>query len=86
MERYPDLLCISLFIIRQEITHIVILEKVKKTQKHCLLKKAHKCILQNVLGKTLNLGVLDSGCTKTVCGEEGLKCYVDSLGEEESIT
>ena len=86
MERYPDLLCVSLFTIRQEIAHIVILEKVKKTKKHSLFKKAHKCFLQNVLGKTLNLGVLDNGCTKTVCGEEGLKCYVDSLHEEENIT
>ena len=46
-------------------------------------QEAQKCFLQNFLGKTLILAVLDSGCTKTVCGEEWLKCYVDSLSEEE---
>ena len=39
--------------------------------------------MQNFLGETLILAVLDSGCTKTVCGEEWLKCYVDSLSEEK---
>ena len=46
-------------------------------------QEAQKCFLQNFLGETLILAVLDSGCTKTVCGEEWLKCYVDSLSEEE---
>ena len=46
-------------------------------------QEAQKCFLQNVLEKTLNLAVLDSGCTKTVCGEEWLKCYIHSLSEEE---
>ena len=27
--------------------------------------------------------ILDYSLTKTVCGEEWLKCYVDSLREEE---
>ena len=48
-----------------------------------LTQEAQKCFLQNFLGKTLNLAVLDSGCTMTVCGEEWLKCYANSLSEEE---
>ena len=46
-------------------------------------QEAQKCFLQNFLGQTLNLAVLDRGCKKTVHGEEWLKCFVDSLSEEE---
>ena len=27
--------------------------------------------------------MLESGCTKTVCGEEWLRCYIDTLSEIE---
>ena len=27
--------------------------------------------------------MLDSACTKTVCGEKWLKCYIDSLSDLE---
>ena len=27
--------------------------------------------------------VLDSGCTKTVCGQEWLKCYIESLCDDD---
>ena len=37
----------------------------------------------NFLGEALNLAVLDSGCTKTACGEEWLKCYIDSVSDLE---
>ena len=37
----------------------------------------------NFLGETLNTAVLDSGCSKTVCGEVWLNCYLKSLSEEE---
>ena len=46
-------------------------------------QEVQKCFLQNFLGETLKLVVLYSECTKTVWGEEWLKCYVDSLSEEE---
>ena len=39
--------------------------------------------LTKFLGETLNLAGLDSGYTKRVCGDEWLKCYVDSPREEE---
>ena len=32
---------------------------------------------------TLNFVVQDCGYTKTVCGEEWLKCYIDSLSDLE---
>ena len=38
---------------------------------------------RKLFGETLNLAVLDSECTKTVCGEEWLKCYTDSLSDLE---
>ena len=33
-------------------------------------QEAQKCFLQKFLEETLNLGVLDSGCTKTLSGEK----------------
>ena len=32
----------------------------------------------------LNTAVLDSGCTKNVCGKLWLDCYIDSLSKEGS--
>ena len=40
-------------------------------------QEVQKCYVQNFLGETLNLAVLDSGCTKTVHGQEWLKYYSD---------
>ena len=37
----------------------------------------------NSSGETLNLAVLGSGCTKTMCGEEWLNCYLDTSSEKE---
>ena len=45
--------------------------------------EVQKCYVQNFLGETLNLAVLDSGCTKTVCGQEWLKCYIESLCDDD---
>ena len=49
-------------------------------------QEVQKCFIENFLGETLNLAVLDSGCTKTVCGEQWLNCYIDSLSETEKKT
>ena len=57
--------------------------KIHENKVTLFTQEAEKCFIQNFLGETLNLAVLDSGCTKTVCGEEWLKCYIDSLSEEE---
>ena len=39
--------------------------------------------MDSLLGETLNKALLDSGCTKTVCGEEWLKYYLESLPEAD---
>ena len=57
--------------------------KSQENQVTLFTQKAKKCSLQVFLGETLNLVVLDSRCTKSVRSEEWLKCYVDSLSEEE---
>ena len=46
-----------------------------------LHKKSRNNLLK-VLGETINLAVLDSGCSKTVC-EEWLSCYLDTLSQKE---
>ena len=33
--------------------------------------------------KTFNMTLLDSGCTKTVCGEMWLQHYLQSLSQDE---
>ena len=47
------------------------------------MQEVQKCYVQNFTGETLNLAVLDSGCTKTVCGQEWLKCYIESLCDDD---
>ena len=42
-------------------------------------QEVQKCYVQNFLGETRNLAVLDSGCTKAICGQEWLKCLTESL-------
>ena len=34
-----------------------------------------------LLGETLGYGIIDSGCSKSVCGDVWLKCYLDTLSE-----
>ena len=46
-------------------------------------QEVQKCYVQNFLGETLNLAVLGSGCNKTVCGQEWLKCYIESLCDDD---
>ena len=40
--------------------------------------------INQFVGETLNAAVLDSGCTRTVCGKLWLDCYIDSLSKEDS--
>ena len=35
------------------------------------------------VGETINTAILDSGCTKTVCGAVWLDCYLNSLSTED---
>ena len=40
-------------------------------------------VLQCLVGDTLSMAILDSGCTRTVCGENWLNCYLETLTENE---
>ena len=37
----------------------------------------------NFVGETLSCAVLDSGCTRTVCGKVWLNCYLDTLSDDD---
>ena len=39
--------------------------------------------MKNFVGETLCCAVLDSGCTRTVCGKVWLNCYLDTLSDDE---
>ena len=42
-------------------------------------QEMHECYMTKFVGETLNCTVLDSGCTKNVCGESWLTNYLDIL-------
>ena len=39
--------------------------------------------VENFLGETLSYAILDSGCTKSVCGKVWLQCHLDALNESD---
>ena len=39
--------------------------------------------MEKLVGKTFNMALLDSGCTKTVCGEQWLKVFLDTLSPND---
>ena len=39
--------------------------------------------METLIGETLSMAVLDSGCTKTVCGETWLSRYLETLSDED---
>ena len=39
--------------------------------------------MKTLIGETLSMAVLDSGYTKTVCGETWLSCYLETLSDED---
>ena len=41
--------------------------------------------MDTLKGETLNMAVLDSGCTKTICSKTWLNCYLESLSSEELV-
>ena len=46
-------------------------------------QEVQKCYVEDFRWETLNLTVLDSACTKTVCGQEWLKCYIEILCDDD---
>ena len=43
----------------------------------------HPNKLKNLVAESWNAAVLDSGATKTVCGQSWLDCYIESLNESD---
>ena len=39
--------------------------------------------MDTLIRETLNMAVIHSGCTKTVCGQVCLDCYLQSLTSED---
>ena len=39
--------------------------------------------MDKLTGETLSMTVIDSGCTKTVCDQVWLDCYLQSLSNED---
>lgn len=48
-----------------------------------LLSDLHDNNLNNLLGETIGYAILDSGCTRTVCGDKWLDTYLDTLSISE---
>ena len=72
---------------------VVVEEEVDLTEQVCKIQsnenkvtlftpEVQKRFIENFLGENLNLAVLDSGCTKTMCGEEWLNCYFDAFSRK----
>ena len=49
-------------------------------------QEIHDCYIEQFVGETLNSAVLDSGCITTVCGENWLKCYMDTLPDKDMVS
>ena len=41
--------------------------------------------MKHFVGETLETAVLDSGCTKNVCGETWIQCYLETFDESEKM-
>ena len=42
-----------------------------------------RLLCREFLGETLSYSILDSECTKCVCGKVWLQCYLDALNESD---
>ena len=48
-------------------------------------QEIHECCIEKFVGETFNCAVLDSGCTKNVCGDSWLSNYLDTLTEVDQL-
>ena len=44
------------------------------------------CFLEQMVAETLSCAVIDPGCPSNVCGQNWLKCYLDSLSSNDDVT
>ena len=71
-------ICQSTFHLAKECPHTDC-SKSNENKASFFTQEVQKYCIETFLGKALNLAVLDSGCTKAVCGEEWLKGYLDTF-------
>ena len=50
------------------------------------MQEIHDCYIEQFVGETLNSAVLDSDCITTVCGENWLICYMDTLPDKDMVS
>ena len=48
-----------------------------------LSEEIHDCYIEQFAGESLNSLILDSGCSKIVCGRNWLNCFKESLNNED---
>ncbi len=46
--------------------------------------EVHDCYIEKLVGETFNAALLDSGCTRTVCGESWFQCFKDTLTDADA--
>ena len=59
-------------------------EKDEDVQITLFTEEMHECYITKFVGETFHCAVLDSGCTKNVCGEVWLNYYLETLTESDS--
>ena len=50
----------------------------------CESGPAERSKTEGLLGETLGYGIIDSGCSKTVCGEVWYKCHLDAMSSDDA--
>ena len=58
-------------------------EKNSRTRDEIKLQFYTEEVMHTLVGETICMAVLDSGCTKTVCGEKWLSLYLETLDETD---
>ena len=57
-------------------------DKEQKSSDEVQLTLIEEC-MTTLVGETLGMAILDSGCTKTVCGDDWLQCLLGTLSSDE---
>ena len=54
------------------------------TRDACDGRSGERSKTEGLLGETLGYGIIDSGCSKTVCGEVWYKCHLDAMSSDDA--
>ena len=86
MAKQVDAPSVKVFITGQQNVPIIMKNKPKmQLNKQILSYAVQECYVEKLVGETLSCALLDSGCTKTVCGSFWLQCYKNSLDEKDQV-